>query len=111
MVVLKYFPYAGANGATFFTEWVRVPEANQIFQVAIISHGRISTTAGTLTLQTSWDTSTATSIGTPFALSTAAPSNNIHDITSGMGPAIRAAFSFTADSAGTITVILTPKNQ
>lgn len=107
--LLKYFTWAAANGGSMQTDWVRVPEEHQKWQLVVQVHGRISTTTATIQLQTTWDTSATSSLGS--AVSLAALGLNPQDITSGMGPMVRLALAATADTAVTISVWLTPKSD
>lgn len=107
ITLAKHLTAAGANAGGFSTDWVRIPEGNQHWQLVVIVHARISTTAGTVQLATTWDTASATLIGSSSNLATIGVTSQ--DITSGMGPMVRLTFVFTADSATTISVFLTPK--
>jgi hypothetical protein len=108
ITLLKHFTYAAANGGGFSTDWVRIPEEYQNWQLVVIVHSRISTTTASVQLATTWDTATATNIGSSASLATVGV--NQQDITSGMGPMVRLNFSATADSAVTLSVYLTPKS-
>jgi hypothetical protein len=108
ITLLKLFTVACGTGG-FSTDWIRVPEGFKNWQLVVIVHGRISTTAGNVQLYTTWDTATATAVGSTVLLSTVAV--NAQDISSGMGPMVRLTFVVTADSAATISVYLTPKSE
>ena len=107
ITLLKHFTFAAANGGSLNTDWLRIPEGNQIWQLVVIIHSRISTTAGTVQLATTWDTATATLIGSSANLATVGV--NVQDISSSMGAMVRLAFAASADSAVTMSVYLTPK--
>lgn len=109
IVLLKHFTFAAANGGSFTSDWVRVPEGNQNWQLVFEIHSRISTTAGSGQLQTTWDTSQQSNIGSSANLATLGL--NPQDITSGMGPMVRVVLSATADTAVTLSLFLTPKND
>jgi len=109
ITLLKYFTLAIGSGTPFNTEWIRVPEGFQNWQLTVLVHGAISTTNATLQLQTSWDTSFEDSIGSPQGL--AIPGPFPQDITAGMGPLVRINFTATADSVVTLSVYLTPKSE
>jgi hypothetical protein len=108
ITLLKYFTISAANGGGFTSEWVRVPEGFQHWQFVVLVHGRISTTAGTVQLQTSWDSVTVANLGSSTNLATVGLSSI--DISSGMGPMVRLNIGCTADSSATISVFLTPKS-
>lgn len=108
--MLKYFTWAAANGGSFQTEWMQIPPGFQNWQLVAQVHGRISTTAGTVQLQTSWDTSAVTSLGSTANLATANTPQE-QDISSGVGPLVRLTFAATADTVVTISVWLTPKSE
>jgi hypothetical protein len=97
------------SGATRNRLKSALPEGNKNWQLVVIVHGRISTTAGNVQLYTTWDTATATAVGSTVLLSTVAVS--AQDISSGMGPMVRLTFVLSADSAATISVYLTPKSE
>lgn len=84
LVLLKHFTFAAANGGSFTSDWVRVPEENQHWQLVFEIHSRISTTAGSGQLETTWNTAQKTTIGSAANLATLglAP----QDITSGKRP-------------------------
>jgi hypothetical protein len=108
ITLLKYFTVAAANGGSFISEWVRVPGGFQHWQFVVLVHGRISTTAGSVQLQTTWDTNTVANLGSSTNLATAGLSSI--DLTSGMGPMVRVSIASTADSVATISIFLTPKS-
>jgi hypothetical protein len=107
--LLKYFTISAANGGGFTTEWIRVAEGFQNSQLTVLVHGRISTTAGTVQLQTSWDAVTVANLGSSSNLATVGLTT--HEISSGMGPMVRLNIGCTADSSATISVFLTPKSD
>ena len=109
ITLLKHFTFAAGNGGAFISDWVRVPEGNQNWQLVVLVHGRISTTAATLQLQATWDTGVASNVGSSVNLATLGLNNQ--DITSAMGPMARVSLAATADTAVTISVFLTPKVQ
>jgi hypothetical protein len=109
ITLLRNFTIALHNGGSYSSEWVRVPEGNQNWQLVVLVHGRISTTAASLTLNTTWDTSLQHSAGASVNLATLGV--NEQDITTDMGPMARVSISSTADSVATISVFLTPKND
>lgn len=109
ITLLKHVTVAGASGGSFVSEWFRVPEGFQFWQFVALVHGRISTTAGTIQLQTTWDTNTvANLLGSPTNVATAGLSSV--EITSGMGPMVRVSVAYTGDSVATLSVFLTPKS-
>jgi hypothetical protein len=107
ITLLKHFTACGANPSSYSTDWVRIPEGNQLWQLVVIIHGCLSTTSGTVQLSTTWDTASSTLMGATANLSLVGVQSQ--DITSGMGPMVRLNFQFVADSAVTISVFLTPK--
>lgn len=107
--LLKYQVVVGSNGSTWQTEWVRVDEGHQNWQCVVQVHSRIAGTTGTVQLQTTWDTSKADDIGS--AQSVATDGIFPQDITTGMGPMVRLAFAFTADSSVLVSIWLTPKTD
>lgn len=107
--MLRYFTFGGANGSSMNTEWVRIADGFQNWQLTVQVHSRISTTTATVQLQTSWDGSSQTALGSAVALATVGL--NTQDITTGMGPMVRLAFSATADSVVVLSVWLTPKSE
>lgn len=108
ITLLRLFTLAAANAGGLATDWIRVPEGYQNWQLVVIIHGRISTTAGTGTLQTTWDTETATGVGSSFNLATVGVA--AQDISSGVGPMVRLGFACSADSVVVLSVYLTPKS-
>lgn len=109
ITLLKYFTYAGANGSGFVSDWIRVPEGHQIWQLTVLIHSRIAGTAGTVRLATTWDTGLTSNPGTTANLATLTP--QVQDITTGVGPFVRVAISSTADSIVTMSVFLTAKSD
>lgn len=110
IILLKHFTFAADNGGTFTSEWFRVPEGNQNWQLVFEIHSRISTTAGTGQLETSWDTGEEDAVGSSANLAT--QGLNIQDISSGMGPLVRVVLASTNDAtAATLSVFLTPKSN
>ena len=109
ITLLKYFTYAGANGSGFVSDWVRVPEGHQNWQLTVLIHGRIAGTTGTARIATTWDTGLTSNPGTTANLATVGP--QVQDITTGVGPFVRVAISSTADSIVTMSVFLTPKSE
>jgi hypothetical protein len=109
ITLLKLFTFAGANGSTLSTEWVRVPEGFQIWQLTVIVHSRIAGTTATVQLITTWDTAFPTAVGSSANIATVG--NTSQDITSGVGPMVRLLFSATADSVSVVSVYLTPKSE
>ena len=109
LTLLKHFTFAAATGQTMITDWVRIPEGNQIWQLVVLVHSRISTTNATLQLYTTWDTSVVDDIGSAVNLATVGL--NVQDISSGVGPMVRLLLTAggASDSATTISVWLTPK--
>jgi hypothetical protein len=109
ITLLRYFTVAAANGGGFISEWIRVPEGMQLWQLVLLVHGRISTTAGTVQFQTSWDGVTVANLGSAANLATV----GLHsiDLTSGMGPFLRVSIGSTADSVATLSIYATPKSQ
>lgn len=107
IILLKNFTYAGANGDGFVSDWVQIPEENQNWQLIVEIHGRVSATAGSLRLATSWDSGLTLNPGSSVNLATVGI--NSQDITTNMGPLIRVAIQSTADSIVTMSVYLTPK--
>lgn len=109
ITLLKHFTFAAANNGQFITEWVRVPEGYQNWQLVFEVHSRISTTAGSAQLETTWDSATPSNLGTTPNLATIGIDKQ--DITSGMGPMVRLVLSATADTAVVVSVFLTPKSS
>ena len=110
ITLLKHFTFAAHNGGEFISEWVRVPEGNENWQLVFEIHSRISTTAGTGQLETTWDTGEENQIGSTANLATQGLA--IQDITSGMGPMVRVVLASTNDAtAVTLSVFLTSKNN
>lgn len=109
ITLLKNFTYAGANGNGFVSDWVRIPEEHQNWQLTVEIHGHTSGSAGTVRLATTWDTGLTSNPGTTVSLT--ALGLNPQDITTGMGPMVRVAITSTADSIVTMSVFLTPKND
>jgi hypothetical protein len=113
LTLLKHFTFAATNGGSFTTDWFRVPEGNQNWQLVFEVHSHISTTVATGQLQTTWDTSTQSNIGSSANLAT--NGLNPQDITTGMGPMVRLVLTAggggATDSAVTLSVFLTPKSN
>lgn len=109
IILLKHFTFAAANGGSFTSDWVNVPPEFQNWQLVFEIHSRISTTAGSGQLETTWDTALKTNIGSSANLATQglAP----QDITSGMGAMVRVVLTSTGDTAVTLSVFLTPKSN
>jgi hypothetical protein len=109
ITLLKNFTYAGGNGNGFVTDWVRIPEHFQNWQLVVEIHGAISTSLGTIRLATTWDTGLTSNPGA--SVSFTSTGLNSQDINTGMGPMIRVAITSTADSIVTMSVYLTPKSD
>ena len=109
ITLLDYFTIALQNGQTFRTEWVRVPESHQNWQLEISFYGLISTAAGSIQLETCWETDQGDSVGSSVAFTATSPDKQ--DITTGMGPMARLVFVATADSVLTLSSRLTPKSD
>ena len=107
LTIVTQFTYAGGNGDEFYSEWIRIPEEFQNWQMMVLVHSHISTTAALLQAETSWDTGVPDPTGVPVSLATNGP--NPVNIPIGMGPLFRIHITSTADSAVTISVFLTQK--
>ena len=110
ITLLSYFTYPLASGQTFVTEWTRIPDGYQNWQLVVTQYGKISTTTVTFQLQTCWDTANPQDIGTSVLLGGLLGADP-QDITSGMGPMARVHLAAGDDSVGTISVYLTPKSE
>ncbi len=110
ITLLSYFTYALASGQTFVTEWMRIPDGYQNWQLVVAQYGKISTTTVTFQLQTCWDTASPQDIGTSILLG-GLLGPDPQDISSGMGPMVRVRLVAGDDSVGTISVYLTPKSE
>ena len=111
IAILKHFTFAAASGQTFTSDWIRLPEGYQLWQLVVLIHCRISTSAGTLQGETSWDTGVPSLVGSTANLATLG--NTPVNITTGMGLMFRVvlAASGGADSVVTLSVYLTPKTN
>lgn len=110
ITLLKHFTFAAHNGGSFTSEWIHVPPGNQNWQLVFEIHSRVSATAGTGQLETTWDTGEEDTVGSSANLAT--QGLNLQDITSGMGPMVRVVLASTNDAtAVTLSVFLTPKNN
>jgi hypothetical protein len=109
-ILLKYFTFAAANGEEFLSEWMRIAEVHQNWQLVVLVHSGISTSAGGLQLQTTWDTGLEEDVsGATTNLATRGISRV--EITQGVGPMVRVQLTATADTVVTISVYLTPKSE
>lgn len=90
ITLLKHVTFAAANNGQFITEWVRVPEGYQNWQLVFEVHTGMTSNPGS-------------------SVSLASLGPNVQDITTGMGPMVRVVIASTADSIATLSVHLTPK--
>jgi hypothetical protein len=111
ITLLKQFTWAAPGPLVYLTEWVRVPEQFQNWQLLCLVHGRITnTSASTLNVLTSWDMNDFAVISpSSFILNTIGLT--LQSVSSGVGPFVRLRFEATADSVVTLSFFLTPKQD
>lgn len=107
IVLLKNFTWAFANGDEFRTDWIRVPEEMQNWEMMVVPHGHLPGSGGMVEGESSFDTASHLLVGAPVSLTVAVPTPSL--ITQNMGPFFRLHFYATADGVVTLSVYLTQK--
>ena len=106
--LLKNFTFVGDTGQSWATDWIAIPAEFQNWQLVIIVKSLISGSNLGYTLQTTWDTDSATNTSATGSLT--AVGTTVTAISAGMGPMIRLLMNPAATSHLVFSVYLTPKS-
>ncbi len=109
ITLLKNFTFAGDNNQDWATDWIAVPAEYQNWQLVFIVKSLVSGSSLTVTLQTTWDTDSASTVVVGSLLNTVG--TTIVPITSGVGPMVRLFFEpGVSPTLLVLSAYLTPKS-
>lgn len=109
ITLLKNFSFVGDAAQSWATDWIAIPAEYQNWQLVIIVKSLISGSNLGYTLQTTWDTDSATNTSATGSLT--AVGTTVTAISAGMGPMIRLLMNPGATSHLVFSVYLTPKSE